>query len=96
MNVTPIKYLLLKITHSDEGKTVGFSPHQVVIRDIKYLKHIPTIGIANDITRLYKFDKFGSSYFPLVFVAHRDDFRKLWHERFGHIRCRSLQKLCNK
>jgi transposase InsO family protein len=45
---------------------------------------------------LYKFDNFGSSSFPLVFVAHGDDLRKLWHERFDHLNYRSLQKLCNQ
>ena len=29
-----------QITHSDEGKSVLFTPHQVVIQDLKYLQHI--------------------------------------------------------
>jgi hypothetical protein len=29
-----------KITHSGEGKTVEFSPHQFVIKDLKYPKHV--------------------------------------------------------
>jgi hypothetical protein len=40
------------ITHLGEGKTVEFSPHQVVIKDLKYPKHVLEIGIVNDITRL--------------------------------------------
>ena len=43
---------------------------------------------------LYKFNNFGSSPFPSVFVAHSDNFSKLWHERFGHLNYRSLQQLC--
>jgi hypothetical protein len=85
-----------QITHSGEGKTIEFSPHQVVIKDLKYPKHVLTIGIVDDITRLYKFDNFGSSSFPSIFVAHSDDLRKLWHERFGHLNYRSLQQLCNQ
>jgi hypothetical protein len=85
-----------QITHSGEGKTVEFSPHQVVIKDLKYPKHVLATGIVDDITRLYKFDNFGSSSFPSVFVAHSDDLRKLWHEWFGHLNYRSLQQLCNQ
>jgi hypothetical protein len=29
-----------QITHSSEGKTVQFSPHQVVIKDLKDPKHV--------------------------------------------------------
>ena len=45
-------------------------------------------------SRLYKFNNFGSSTFPLVFVAHSDNLSKLWHERFGHLNYLSLQQLC--
>ena len=83
---------IYQITHSGEVKTVEFSPHQVVIKDLKYPKHVLATGIADDITRLYKFDNFGSS----VFVAHNDDLSKLWHERFGHLNYHSLQQLCNQ
>jgi hypothetical protein len=85
-----------QITHSGEGKTIEFSPHQVVIKDLKYPKHVLATGTIDDITRLYKFDNFGSSSFLSVFVAHRDDLSKLWHERFGHLNYRSLQQLCNQ
>ena len=81
-----------QISHSGEGKTIEFSSHQVVIKGLKYPKHVLATGIVDDITKLYKFDNFGSSFF----VAHSNDLRKLWHERFGHINYRSLQQLCNK
>jgi hypothetical protein len=74
-----------QITHLGESKTVEFSPHQVVIKDLKDPKHVLATGIADDITRLYKFDNFGSSTFSSVFVAHSDDLSKLWHERFCHL-----------
>jgi hypothetical protein len=85
-----------QITHSGEGKTVEFSPHQVVIKDLKDPKHVLATGIVDDITRLYKFDNFGSSSFSSVFVADSDDLSKLWPERFGHLNYRSLQQLCNQ
>jgi hypothetical protein len=40
-----------QITHSGESKTVEFSPHQVVIKDLKDLKHVLAIEIVDDITR---------------------------------------------
>jgi hypothetical protein len=84
------------ITHSGEGKTVEFSPHQVVIKDLKDPNHVLANGIVDDITKLYKFDNFGSSSFSSFFLAHRNDLRKLWDEWFGHLNYRSLQQLCNQ
>jgi hypothetical protein len=52
-----------QITHLGEGKAVEFSPHQVVIKDLKDPNHVLATGIKDDITRLYKFDNFGSSFF---------------------------------
>jgi hypothetical protein len=49
-----------QITHSVRGKTIEFSPHQVVIKDLKYSMHVLAIGIVDDITELYNFDNFGS------------------------------------
>jgi hypothetical protein len=66
-----------QITHSSEGKIVEFSPRQLVIKDLKYPKHALTTGIVDDITRLYKIDNFGSSYFPLVFFAHSNELIKI-------------------
>ena len=69
-----------KITHSGEGKTVEFLPHQVVIKDLKYHQYVLSIGIVDNITRLYKFDNFGSSYFPSFFVSHSDELNLFWHQ----------------
>jgi hypothetical protein len=71
---------IYQITHLGEGKTIEFSPHQVVMKDLKDPKHVLATGISDDITKLYKFDNFGSLAFSSVFVAHRDDLSKLWHE----------------
>ena len=69
-----------QITHSDEGKSVLFTPHQVVIRDLKDPQHIVATGSVDDITMLYKFYNFRSSSLPSVFVAHSDDVSRLRHE----------------
>jgi hypothetical protein len=52
--------LSYQITHSGEGKTIEFSPHQVVIKDLKYPKHVLETRIVDEITKLYNFDNFGS------------------------------------
>jgi hypothetical protein len=87
---------IYQISHSGEGKTIKFSSHQVVIKDLKDHKHVLATEIANDITRLYKFDNFRSSSFSSIFVSHSDDLRKLWHEQFVHLNYHSLQQLCNQ
>ena len=95
--VPRISYILLlvyQITHSDEGKTVMFTPHQVVIKDFKDPQHVLDTIIVDDITRFYKFNNILSSPFPSVFVSHSDNLSKLWHERFGHLNYHSLQQLC--
>eukprot|EP00253_Pinus_taeda_P017449 PITA_17449 len=97
--VPPLSSNLLsvyQITHSGEGKIVEFSPHDVVIKDLRDPKQILATGIADDSTRLYKFHNFGSSNLPSVFVAHNDEVSKHWHERFGHLNYRSLQHLCKE
>jgi hypothetical protein len=81
--VLSISYNLLsmhQITHLGEGKSIDFSPHQVVLKDLKVPKHVIAIEIFDDITRLYKFDNFRSSSLPSFFVTHSDELRKIWHE----------------
>ena len=78
--VPKISYNLLsvyQITHSGEGKTVTFTPHQVVIKDFKDPQNVLATEIVYDITRLYKFNNFGSSHFPSIFVTHSDNLSKL-------------------
>ena len=50
-----------QITYSNEGENVMFTPHQVVIKYFKYPQHVLATRIVDDITRLYKFNNFGSS-----------------------------------
>ena len=49
-----------QITHSGEGKVVTFTPHQVVIKDFKNHQNVLSTRTIDDITRLYKFNNFGS------------------------------------
>jgi hypothetical protein len=96
MNISCNLLLVYQITHLGEGKTIEFSPHQVVINNLKDPKHVLATRIVDIITRLYKFDIFGSSYFPSVFIAYSDDLRKLLHEQFFHLNYHSLQQPCNQ
>lgn len=88
--------LVYQITHSSEGKSVLFTPHQVAIRDLKGTQHIVVTGSVDDITRLYKFDNVGSSSIPSVFVYHSDEVSRLWHEQFGHLNYLSLKNVCKE
>jgi hypothetical protein len=38
--------LVYQITYSNEGKKIEFSPHQVVIKDLKYPTHVLTTRIV--------------------------------------------------
>ena len=40
-----------QITHSSEGKTITFTPHQVVIKDFKDPQNVLATRIVDDITR---------------------------------------------
>jgi hypothetical protein len=96
LNISCNLLFVYQITHLGEGKSAFFTPHQVVIQDLKYPQHIVATGSVDDITRSYNFDNFGSSSLPSEFVAHSDDVSRLWHERFGHLNYRSLQNLCKE
>ena len=63
------------------------------VPDHKNPQNFLATGIVDDITRLYKFNNFGSSPFPSVFVTHSDNLSKIWHEQFGHLNYRSLQQI---
>jgi hypothetical protein len=69
--------LVHQITHLGKGKIVEFSSYQVVIKDLKDPKHVLTTRIVEDIIKLYKFDNFGSSFFPLILIARSDDLNRL-------------------
>ena len=41
-------------------KQKSFSPHEAAIKNLEDVKHVLAIGIVDNITRVYKFDKVGS------------------------------------
>ena len=47
-----------QIAHWGEGKTVTFTPHQVVIKDFKNTQNVLATGTVDDITPLYKFNHY--------------------------------------
>ena len=63
-----------------EGGTIEFTPHQVVIKDFKHLKHVLIMGIIDDITRLHRFNNSRSSPFSFVFIYPSGDLSKHWHD----------------
>ena len=52
-----------QITHSGEGKTMTFIPHQAVIKDFKNPQNILATETIDDITRLYKLTTLGHHLF---------------------------------
>ena len=50
-NLSSNLLLVYQISHSGEGKSVLFIPHQVVIRDLKDPQHIVATGSVDDITK---------------------------------------------
>ena len=52
-----------QITHSGEGKTVTFTPHQVVIKDFKNPQNVLATRIVDDITNYTNLTTFGHHLF---------------------------------
>jgi hypothetical protein len=78
--------------HSGSGKTVEFSPHDVVIQDLHDSDMIVATGSVDTASRLYRFDGFESSNGTGSYlIAHVDLVSRLWHEQLGHVNYRYLQ-----
>ena len=58
-----------QITHYGKGKTVTFTPHQIVIKDFKDTQNVLATGIVDNITRLYKFNNFWVISFSFNFCC---------------------------
>ena len=93
---TATLYLYIRQLIQVKVKPLNFSPHDVVIKDLRDPRQILATSIADYSTRLYNFHNFGSSTLPSVFVAYNDEVNKIWHERFSHLNYRSLQNLCKE
>jgi hypothetical protein len=83
---------IYQICHSGNGKTIEFSPNDVIIRELQNPDIVVASGKVDHSSRLYKFASFESSL-GSSFIAHVDALSKLWHERFGHLNYRYLQQL---
>jgi hypothetical protein len=83
---------IYQICHSGNGKTVEFSPNDVIIRELQNPDIVVASGKVDHSSRMYKFASFESSL-GSSFIAHADALSKLWHERFGHLNYRYLQQL---
>jgi hypothetical protein len=57
-NLSTIFLSIFQITHLGERKPIDFSPHNVVIRDLKDPSILTDLGHVEDSSRLCKFDKF--------------------------------------
>ena len=85
---------IFQICHFGFGKTVEFSPHDVVIQDLHDPNLIVSTGSFDLQSNLYQFDGFESSNSTGVsLISHADTVNKLWHEHFGHVNYRYLQQM---
>ena len=80
------------MTHIEVPKRVTFSPNDVEIIDIASGKLIATC-IANHHAKAYDFSKFVADAKPTALLTHANEVSRLWHERFGHLNFKYLQKL---
>jgi hypothetical protein len=77
--------------NTQTGKKVEFWPNTWVIKDLNNQFSAVATGFVDHNSKLYKIDKFyASSPDSHAFIAHIDNVSKLWHERFGHHKYRSL------
>lgn len=85
---------IYQIFHSGFSKTVEFSPHDVVIRDLHDPDLVVAIGSVDSASHLYRFDGFESSNtVGSSLIAHADSVSRLWHKCFGHVNYRYLQQM---
>ena len=80
------------MTHTRVPKRVAFSPNCVDISEIASGKLIAT-GIANHSAKTYEFSKFVPDEKPITLLTHGNEVSQMWHEIFGHLNFKYLQKL---
>ena len=86
---------IYQITHYGNGKKVEFTPDSVVVKELDD-DALVAVGQVNDNSRLYSFSHFVPSSPSRALLTHSNSESKLWHERFGHLNYRYLQKLGTK
>jgi len=81
-----------QMTHTGEAKRVTFTPDMVEIAEIS-IDEVIAIGYADHHERMYKFSNFLPTSNDQALLSHANEVLNLWHERFGHMKCKYLQAL---
>ena len=76
-------------------KRVSFIPNYVEITKIASGKLIAK-GHANHHAKAYEFSHFVADENPTALLTHGNEVSRLWHEWFGHMNFKYLQKLQKK
>ena len=79
-----------QMTQYGGGNKFEFLLDLVIMKSIKDDTMI-AIGEANHDTRLYTFSSFVPKSNAQALLLHSNAERKLWHERFGHLKYKYLQ-----
>jgi hypothetical protein len=95
LHVPKLSINLLLVYHiTQTSKKVEFTSDSVFVLDM-HDNSIIAIGEVDHKSRLYKFTNFvdhNSSLLP----THVDDNSRVWHERFGHLNFRYMQRLAKQ
>jgi hypothetical protein len=86
--------LLLVYQITQTGKKVEFTSNLVFVLDM-HDNYIISIGEVDHKSRLYKFTKF-VDHDSYLLLTHVDDSRRVWHEIFGHLSFRYMQRIEKK
>ena len=83
------------MTHTRVPKIFNFSLNDVEITKISSGKLV-AIGIANHHAKAYDFSQFVTDANPTALMTHGNELSILWHEIFGHLNFKYLQKIQKK
>ena len=81
-----------QMTHTGVPKRVSFIPNYVEITNLASGKLIAK-GFANHHAKSYEFSHFVADANTTALLTHGNEVSRLWHERFGHLNFKYLQKL---
>ena len=81
-----------QMTHTGVPKRVSFSPNDVKIMELASRKLVAK-GLANHHAKAYEFSHFVADAKPTALLTHGNEVSRLWHESFGHMNFKYLQRL---
>ena len=84
-----------QMTHTCSPKRVTFDPDTVDISKVS-IGNLIVKGVANHAFKAYGFSHFLPNSYPSALLTHDNNTRNLWHEIFGHLNFKYLQKLHNE